>query len=94
MYTPSDIELETPSANDRPYAGYLHTEFSIQFEPHNKPNVLTLPSVQQSERALSEDAQSWRFTLDAKSDEPMGWEYQVDVSGRGRWLLKPFQPNA
>ncbi|MCV5991590.1 lipid A deacylase LpxR family protein, partial [Escherichia coli] len=28
MWTPSDIEADYPLANDRPYAGYLHTEIN------------------------------------------------------------------
>ena len=28
MYTPSDIEADQPLTNDRPYAGFLHSEFN------------------------------------------------------------------
>ncbi|PMG47974.1 exonuclease [Vibrio lentus] len=82
MYTPSDIELETPSANDRPYAGYLHTEFNyISLNPQQAQRFnITFGTT--GERALSEDAQKLVHSI-TKSDEPMGWEYQVDDEWAG-----------
>ena len=77
MYTPSDIEVETPSANDRPYAGYLHTEINyISLHPQQAQRFnITLGTT--GERALSEDAQKLVHSI-TKSDDPLGWEYQVD----------------
>lgn len=77
MYTPSDIEAEKPLPNDRPYAGYLHTEFNyISLNPQQAQRFnITFGTT--GESALSEDAQKLVHSI-TKSDEPMGWEYQID----------------
>jgi len=79
MYTPSDIESTTPMVNDRPYAGYLHTEFNyISLHPQQAQRFnLTLGVT--GDKALSEDAQKIVHSI-TKSDEPNGWAYQVDDS--------------
>ncbi|RTZ16552.1 lipid A deacylase LpxR family protein [Vibrio aquaticus] len=77
MYTPSDIEATTPLPNDRPYAGYLHSEFNyISLHPQQAHRFnLTLGTT--GESALSEEAQKLVHSI-TKSDEPQGWGYQVD----------------
>ncbi|WP_117234338.1 lipid A deacylase LpxR family protein [Vibrio maerlii] len=77
MYTPSDIEAAEPLANDRPYAGYLNGEFNyISLHPQQAQRFnLTLGTTGDS--ALSEEAQKLVHSI-TKSDEPNGWDYQVD----------------
>lgn len=77
MYTPSDIEVTEPLANDRPYAGFLHSEFNyISLHPQQAQRFnLTLGTT--GESALSEQAQKLVHSI-TKSDEPNGWEFQVD----------------
>ena len=77
MYTPSDIELETPSTNDRPYAGYLHTQFNYISLTPQQAQRFNITFGTTGERALSEDAQKMVHSI-TKSDDPLGWEYEVD----------------
>lgn len=77
MYTPSDIEATEPLANDRPYAGFLHTEFNyISLHPQQAQRFnLTLGTT--GESSLADQAQNIVHGITG-SDEPNGWEYQVD----------------
>ncbi|WP_076584948.1 lipid A deacylase LpxR family protein [Vibrio ostreicida] len=77
MYTPSEIDASIPLINERPYAGYLHTEFNyISLHPQQAQRInLTLGSV--GERSLAEEAQDIVHGI-IGSDEPNGWAYQVD----------------
>ncbi|BCK03449.1 exonuclease [Vibrio cholerae] len=77
MYTPDDIKSTAPIANDRPYAGFLHTEFNyISLHPQQAQRFnLTLGTV--GENALSEDAQKLVHTITGSTD-PNGWAFQVD----------------
>jgi len=77
MWTPSDITLETPQPNERPYAGFLHTEFNyISLHPQQAQRFnLTIGTT--GEDALSEDAQKIVHSI-TKSDDPNGWAYQVE----------------
>lgn len=77
MWTPSDIELTLPQANERPYAGFLHTKFNyLSLHPQQAQRFnLTLGMI--GESALSEDAQKLVHSI-TKSDKPNGWAYQVE----------------
>lgn len=77
MYTPSDIETKAPLINDRPYAGYLHTEFNyISLHPQQAQRFnLTLGTT--GESSLADEAQDIVHGITG-SDEPNGWEYQVE----------------
>ncbi|KFI10656.1 exonuclease [Vibrio sp. B183] len=77
MYTPSDINATTPMVNDRPYAGYLHTEFNyISLHPQQAQRFnLTLGTT--GESSLADQAQDIVHGITG-SDEPRGWAYQVD----------------
>ncbi|WP_245986676.1 lipid A deacylase LpxR family protein [Vibrio pectenicida] len=77
MYTPSDIEATTPQINDRPYAGYLHSEFNyISIHPEQAQRFnFTIGTT--GEDSLAEDAQDIVHGI-IGSDEPRGWAYQVD----------------
>lgn len=76
MYTPSDIEADYPLTNDRPYAGYLHSEFNyISLNPHQAQRVnFTIGTT--GENSLADKAQDIVHGITG-SDEPQGWDYQV-----------------
>ncbi len=77
MWTPSDIELETPEPNERPYAGLLHSEFSyISLHPMQAQRFSFLFGTT-GENAFSEQAQKFIHTL-TKSTDPNGWAYQIE----------------
>lgn len=77
MWTPSDIGATEPIANDRPYAGFFHTEINyLSLNPQQSVRYnLTLGTT--GEHALSEKAQRLVHSITG-STEPKGWEYQVD----------------
>ncbi|KJY83015.1 exonuclease [Vibrio galatheae] len=77
MYTPSDIEATEPMVNDRPYAGFLHSEFNyISLHPQQAQRFnLTLGTT--GESSLADQAQDVVHGITG-SDEPRGWAYQVD----------------
>jgi len=77
MWTPSDITLDTPQPNERPYAGYLHSEFNyISLHPQQAQRFnLTIGTT--GENALSEEAQQIVHSI-TKSDDPNGWAYQIE----------------
>ncbi|MGL5430126.1 MAG: lipid A deacylase LpxR family protein [Vibrio sp.] len=77
MWTPSDIELIEPQPNERPYAGYLHTEFNyLSLHPQQAQRFnLTLGLT--GDGSLSEQAQKIVHSI-TNSDKPNGWEYQVE----------------
>lgn len=77
MYTPSDIEATVPMVNDRPYAGYLHTEFNyISLHPQQAQRFnLTIGTT--GESSLADQAQDVVHGITG-STEPKGWAYQVD----------------
>ncbi len=77
MWTPSDIEQYTPAPNERPYAGFLHSEFNyISLHPQQAQRFnLTIGTTGDS--ALSEQAQKIVHSI-TKSGDPNGWDYQID----------------
>ncbi|KJJ57659.1 exonuclease [Vibrio cholerae] len=77
MWTPSDIELTKPQPNERPYAGYLHTEFNYLSLHPQQAQRFNLTLGMTGESALSEEAQKLVHSI-TKSDEPNGWAYQVE----------------
>ncbi|EGQ8409616.1 DUF2219 domain-containing protein [Vibrio cholerae] len=77
MWTPSDIELTKPQPNERPYAGYLHTEFNYLSLHPQQAQRFNFTLGMTGESALSEEAQKLVHSI-TKSDEPNGWAYQVE----------------
>ncbi|MGD8170181.1 lipid A deacylase LpxR family protein [Vibrio sp. TRT 21S02] len=77
MWTPSDIEATEPLANDRPYAGYLHTSLNyISLHPQQAQRFnLTIGTT--GESSLADKAQNFVHSITG-SDDPLGWEYQVE----------------
>jgi hypothetical protein len=77
MWTPSDIEVDYPLANDRPYAGYLHTEINYLSLTQDKAVRYNFTIGATGESALSEKAQSLVHSITGSPD-PQGWDYQID----------------
>ncbi len=77
MWTPSKIELDEPSPNDRPYAGYLHTEISYLSLTSDKAVRYNFTIGATGDSSLSEKAQSLVHTITGSPD-PQGWDYQID----------------
>ncbi|MGY0616379.1 lipid A deacylase LpxR family protein [Vibrio sp. FJH11] len=77
MWTPRDIDADYPLANERPYAGYLHTELNYLSLTADKAVRYNFTIGTTGERALSEKAQSLVHTITGSPD-PQGWDYQID----------------
>lgn len=77
MWTPKDIDADYPLANDRPYAGYLHTELNYLSLTADKAVRYNFTIGTTGERSLSEKAQSLVHTITGSPD-PQGWDYQID----------------
>ncbi|MFB1086358.1 lipid A deacylase LpxR family protein [Vibrio diabolicus] len=77
MWTPSDIEADYPLVNDRPYAGYLHTEINYLSLTDDKAVRYNFTIGATGESSLSEKAQEIVHGITGSTD-PQGWDYQID----------------
>lgn len=77
MWTPSDIEADYPLANDRPYAGYLHTEINYLSLTADQAVRYNFTIGATGESSLSEKAQEIVHGITGSTD-PQGWDYQID----------------
>lgn len=88
LWTPSDLELEKPQENERPYAGFLHSEVNyISLSPQLAQRFNLTVGVT-GEDSLSEDMQKHVHSVTG-SAHPNGWAYQVDegVVGSAGYLV-------
>ncbi|EME9801518.1 lipid A deacylase LpxR family protein [Vibrio alginolyticus] len=77
MWTPSDIEADYPLINDRPYAGYLHTEINYLSLTSDKAVRYNFTIGTTGESSLSEKAQEIVHGITGSTD-PQGWDYQIE----------------
>ncbi|MCS0293341.1 lipid A deacylase LpxR family protein [Vibrio alginolyticus] len=77
MWTPSDIEADYPLINDRPYAGYLHTEINYLSLTSDKAVRYNFTIGTTGESSLSEKAQEIVHSITGSTD-PQGWDYQIE----------------
>ncbi|MGR5067150.1 MULTISPECIES: lipid A deacylase LpxR family protein [Vibrio] len=77
MWTPSDIEADYPLADDRPYAGYLHTEINYISLTADQAVRYNFTIGATGESSLSGKAQDIVHGITGSTD-PQGWEYQID----------------
>ncbi|QFI38875.1 lipid A deacylase LpxR family protein [Moritella marina ATCC 15381] len=77
IWTPADIEIATPITNDRPYAGYLYSEFNFISLQQAQAQRFNLTIGTTGENSFSEQAQKLVHTITGSRD-PNGWEYQIE----------------
>lgn len=77
MWTPSEIEADYPLVNDRPYAGYLHTEMNYLSLSADKAVRYNFTIGATGESSFSDKAQSLVHGITGSTD-PKGWDYQID----------------
>ncbi|AUI85770.1 exonuclease [Vibrio azureus] len=77
MFTPSEIEADHPIRNDRPYAGYLHTELNYLSLSANKAVRYNFTIGATGDSSLSSKAQDIVHGITG-STAPQGWDYQID----------------
>ncbi|MGF1692245.1 lipid A deacylase LpxR family protein [Photobacterium kagoshimensis] len=77
MWTPSDITIEKPQPNERPYAGLLFLDTGIFQYTANQADKFTLRLGTVGPNALAESAQKFVHSI-TPSKEPKGWAYQIE----------------
>ncbi|MCL9782318.1 lipid A deacylase LpxR family protein [Vibrio sp. S4M6] len=77
IYTPTDISSSQPQINDRPYAGYLYLETNYISLSPNVAQRINLTFGTTGERSRAKESQELIHSI-IGSDEPQGWQYQVD----------------
>lgn len=77
IWTPSDIKAEKPVVNDRPYAGYFYTEFNFISLNHQQVQRFNLTIGTTGNNSFADQAQKIIHHMTG-SNEPNGWEYQID----------------
>ncbi len=76
LYTPGDISLVVPPADDRPYAGFLYGSFGIVADSGDQLDTIALDIGVVGPAALGEQTQSFvHEVIDAQ--EPNGWDFQL-----------------
>ncbi|MEZ8140482.1 lipid A deacylase LpxR family protein [Enterovibrio sp. FF113] len=77
MWTPTNIEFETPQPNERPYAGLLYAQGRAyhQTDVNAYKGSLMLGTV--GPRSAADSAQSFVHQIVGSTD-PKGWDYQIE----------------
>lgn len=77
MYTPENTEALTPPNGERPYAGWLGLEFSLQVGSEASANTATLSIGTTGKNSFAEDAQKWVHQKISDSPVFQGWDSQA-----------------
>ncbi|MEZ8739667.1 DUF2219 domain-containing protein [Photobacterium swingsii] len=95
MWTPSDITLEQPQPNERPYAGLLFLDTGIFQYTASRADKLTFRLGTVGPNSLAESAQKFVHSV-TPSKAPQGWAYQIEnqiianVNYEGHQLFNRF----
>lgn len=95
MFTPDDIETETPDPDDRPYAGYLYGGVYLQREHDDVLDDVQLNLGVVGPSALAEPVQEAIHDF-FSADDPGGWDFQLDdepaiqLTYRRKWRFDVF----
>lgn len=77
MYTPENPNAATAPAGERPYAGWLGLEFSLQASAGDSASTATLSVGITGRRSYAEDMQRWVHENVSDSPEFKGWDSQA-----------------
>ncbi|MBN4055126.1 lipid A deacylase LpxR family protein [bacterium AH-315-K03] len=77
MYTPTNIEIETPIANERPYAGILLWQTNLHAFDEKVSDRWSLALGVLGEASLAEQSQKFVHKVTG-SEEPKGWDNQLN----------------
>jgi len=76
IYTPSDISLSNPPADDRPYAGWLYTGIGLVSDDGTWQDKMELDLGVVGPYSLADETQTrWHRTFGFQ--QPKGWKYQL-----------------
>ncbi len=82
IWTPSDIEATEPLANDRPYAGFFHSELNYISLSSERAQKINLTLGVTGEHSYADKAQNIVHGITG-SDDPNGWDYQIESQVAG-----------
>lgn len=77
MYTPDDPDALTAPTGERPYAGWLGIEFSLNVSDIDSVGSVTLSIGTTGKNSYGEEAQDWVHTNISDSPIYQGWDSQV-----------------
>jgi|TARA_A100001015_G_scaffold263442_1_gene310428 lipid A 3-O-deacylase len=77
MYTPRDPGSKASPTGERPYAGWLGMEFSLQAMNDNTTSGITLSIGTTGDTSMAEDTQDWVHQNISDSPLFQGWDSQV-----------------
>ena len=77
MFTPNDITVRELLENDRPYAGWLYTEFGINSDQGDRLDQLILTLGVVGPASLAEQTQEIVHGV-LNADDPNGWDNQLE----------------
>lgn len=77
MFTPEATATTLPPAGERPYAGWLGLEFSLQVGSEKSSNTATLSIGTTGKNSYAEDMQKWVHRNISDSPVFQGWDSQV-----------------
>ncbi|MDD1779612.1 lipid A deacylase LpxR family protein [Enterovibrio sp. ZSDZ35] len=77
MWTPSDIEVATPQANERAYAGLLYLQGRTYHQNDLNAYKAGLMVGTVGPNSMAEEAQDIVHTI-VGSPDPQGWDYQIE----------------
>ncbi len=76
LFSPSDITIENPPLNERPYAGWLYGGIGLGISSGRQLDLFSISVGIVGPDALGEEAQSSVHEL-VGADEPQGWDTQL-----------------
>jgi len=77
MFTPEDPTTLTPPAGERPYAGWLGLEFSLQASAGDSASTATLSIGTTGQLSYAQDMQKWVHQKVSDSPVYQGWDSQA-----------------
>ena len=77
MFTPEDPDVLTPARGERPYAGWLGLEFSLQASAGSSASTATLSIGTTGRLSYAEDIQKWIHQNVSDSPVFQGWNSQA-----------------
>ncbi|PIR34515.1 MAG: hypothetical protein COV36_00650 [Alphaproteobacteria bacterium CG11_big_fil_rev_8_21_14_0_20_44_7] len=78
MYTPLDLTRAVPDPLDRPYAGWLHADFSVTSDTDKRLDSLELSLGMVGPASLAGQTQDFIHSFVPDAQEPQGWDYQIE----------------
>jgi hypothetical protein len=87
MYTPSDISLDDPPEDDRPYAGFFYGSIGIVADRGDRLDTIALDIGVVGPAAQADHVQTFVHEL-MDAQEPKGWEHQLENEPAFRLLYE------